>query len=198
MPRWRSWPRGAAAPAPRRSWPTPWQMYAWGLVGYVGGLLGRCGLLGRPLGRTCWGVLSRLVYGVLLNGYYVLGYVRPLTCRRSSRLLRWACRSTFCTASPPPGFSHSSGTRGDVPPDASSQSTTFAGSQVILAGNSLISVVCPMPSAPGRRCPLARHPRPSRACERRPPRRCRDGRLRARGSEGRSCLPRRPPTPPGP
>ena len=60
------------------SW-TPWQMYAWGLVGYVGGLLGRRGLLGRPLGRTCWGVLSGLVYGVLLNGYYVLGYVRPLT-----------------------------------------------------------------------------------------------------------------------
>ena len=58
---------------------TPWQMYAWGLVGYVGGLLGRRGLLGRPLGRTCWGVLSGLVYGVLLNGYYVLGYVRPLT-----------------------------------------------------------------------------------------------------------------------
>ena len=54
---------------------TPWQMYAWGLVGYLSGVL--------PLGRRwtpyVWGVVSALLYGLLLNGWYVVGFVRPLT-----------------------------------------------------------------------------------------------------------------------
>lgn len=60
------------------SW-TPWQMYAWGLVGYVGGLLGERGLLERPAVLYGWGFASGLVYGAILNGYYILGYVQPLT-----------------------------------------------------------------------------------------------------------------------
>lgn len=59
---------------------TPWQMYAWGMVGYVGGMIGDGG---RGEGRTpalrTWALLSGLFYGLVLNGYYVLGYVRPLT-----------------------------------------------------------------------------------------------------------------------
>lgn len=58
---------------------TPWQMYAWGLVGYVGGVLSDHGLLGRPAVLYGWGFASGIVYGLLLNGYYVLGYVKPLT-----------------------------------------------------------------------------------------------------------------------
>lgn len=53
---------------------TPWQMYAWGLVGYVGGLVGE-----RRGPLLAWGALSGLFYGAILNGYYVLGFVRPLT-----------------------------------------------------------------------------------------------------------------------
>lgn len=58
---------------------TPWQMYAWGLVGYVGGLLAEHGLLKHPAVLYGWGFLSGIVYGLILNGYYVLGYVQPLT-----------------------------------------------------------------------------------------------------------------------
>lgn len=58
---------------------TPWQMYAWGLVGYVGGLLGEKGLLECGPVLYAWGFLSGLVYGLILNGYHVLGYVQPLT-----------------------------------------------------------------------------------------------------------------------
>jgi energy-coupling factor transport system substrate-specific component len=58
---------------------TPWQMYAWGLVGYVGGVLADHGLLERRAVLYGWGFASGLVYGALLNGYYVLGYVQPLT-----------------------------------------------------------------------------------------------------------------------
>lgn len=60
------------------SW-TPWQMYAWGLVGYLGGVLADGGLLERRGALYAWGFLSALMYGAILNGYYVLGFVRPLT-----------------------------------------------------------------------------------------------------------------------
>lgn len=127
---------------------TPWQMYGWGMVGYVAGLLAQAGLFG-PLpgsegerqaargersaaacgdaGRAvaaghstgqsqpadddsragcdlaasgslteaqpiadpharahmavlmCWGFMSAMMYGLLLNGWYVIAYVRPIT-----------------------------------------------------------------------------------------------------------------------
>lgn len=60
------------------SW-TPWQMYAWGLVGYLGGVFADRGLLERGGVLYVWGFLSALMYGAILNGYYVLGFVRPLT-----------------------------------------------------------------------------------------------------------------------
>ena len=60
------------------SW-TPWQMYAWGLVGYVAGVLADHKLLEKRVVLYGWAVVSGLVYGAILNGYYVLGFVRPLT-----------------------------------------------------------------------------------------------------------------------
>lgn len=60
------------------SW-TPWQMYAWGLVGYLGGVLSDHGALERAWALYAWGFVSALMYGAILNGYYVLGFVRPLT-----------------------------------------------------------------------------------------------------------------------
>ena len=54
---------------------TPWQMYAWGLVGYLSGVLP----LERRWAPYAWGVASALLYGLLLNGWYVVGFVRPLT-----------------------------------------------------------------------------------------------------------------------
>lgn len=57
---------------------TPLQMYAWGLVGYLGGVLAERGLLSRRWQLALAGILSGLLYGAILNGWYVLGYVRPL------------------------------------------------------------------------------------------------------------------------
>ena len=76
---------------------TPWQMYAWGLVGYVGGALGERGLLERPAALFGWGFLSALVYGLILNGYHVLGYVQPLT---------WQAALLACAASLPLDVTH--------------------------------------------------------------------------------------------
>lgn len=60
---------------------TPWQMYTWGLVGYLSGVLEARGLLGRGHGAALyvWGLLSGLLYGLILNAWYVIGFVRPLT-----------------------------------------------------------------------------------------------------------------------
>lgn len=58
---------------------TPLQMYAWGLVGYVAGVLADVGALERPWAVYAYGLASGLLYGAILNGWYVLGFVRPLT-----------------------------------------------------------------------------------------------------------------------
>ncbi|KUH58186.1 hypothetical protein AUL39_08210 [Tractidigestivibacter scatoligenes] len=58
---------------------TPWQMYAWGLVGYLAGVLGERGLLRRRGALLAYGFLSALFYGAILNGWYVIGYVEPIT-----------------------------------------------------------------------------------------------------------------------
>ncbi|HIY80068.1 MAG TPA: ECF transporter S component [Candidatus Olsenella excrementavium] len=76
---------------------TPWQMYAWGLVGYVGGVLGERGLLDRAPALYVWGFASGLVYGLILNGYHVLGYAQPLT---------WESALLACAASLPLDVTH--------------------------------------------------------------------------------------------
>ena len=65
---------------------SPWQMYAWGMVGYMGGVVADAGLFedsatGRPrrwLLAVC-GLASGALYGAIINTYGVLGFVRPLT-----------------------------------------------------------------------------------------------------------------------
>ena len=58
---------------------TPWQMYAWGLVGYLAGVLAQRGWLDRLPVLYAYGFCSALLYGLLLNGWYVIGYVHPIT-----------------------------------------------------------------------------------------------------------------------
>ena len=58
---------------------TPWQMYAWGIVGYIAGFACRGEGRRARVGVYVWGLCSALVYGAILNGFYVIGFVRPLT-----------------------------------------------------------------------------------------------------------------------
>lgn len=58
---------------------TPWQMYAWGLTGYCAGVLAGRGVFERhPRAVYAWGFFAPLLYGLLLNGWYVVGFVRPI------------------------------------------------------------------------------------------------------------------------
>lgn len=64
---------------------TPWQMYAWGLVGYLGGVLARAGAFQRADGSVrrapllAYGFCSALVYGAVINAYDIVGFVQPFT-----------------------------------------------------------------------------------------------------------------------
>ena len=60
-------------------------MYAWGLVGYVGGALAHAGAFDRADGTVrmpallTYGFASGLLYGVVINAYDIIGFVQPLT-----------------------------------------------------------------------------------------------------------------------
>lgn len=64
---------------------TPWQMYAWGLVGYGAGVLAQAGLFGRgenrlrnrvgSAGLLAYGFVSSVAYGWILNAWSILGFL---------------------------------------------------------------------------------------------------------------------------
>lgn len=58
---------------------TPWQMYAWGLIGYFAGVLADRGLFEKPAVLYAYGFVAPLFYGVLLSSYHIVGFVHPIT-----------------------------------------------------------------------------------------------------------------------
>ena len=58
---------------------TPWQMYSWGLVGYLAAVLAEHGALSKTPALLVYGFASAMLYGLLLNGWYVIGFVHPIT-----------------------------------------------------------------------------------------------------------------------
>lgn len=58
---------------------TPWQMYSWGLIGYLAGILAPKGIFDKTPVLLTFGFLSAMLYGLLLNGWYVIGFIRPIT-----------------------------------------------------------------------------------------------------------------------
>lgn len=58
---------------------TPWQMLAWGLIGFTAGVLRKTPFMRKKVFLITFGVVSAFLYGWLLNLHYTLIYVRPLT-----------------------------------------------------------------------------------------------------------------------
>ncbi|MCI2241165.1 ECF transporter S component [Adlercreutzia faecimuris] len=58
---------------------TPWQMYAWGLVGYLAGVLADAGLLERRGVLMAYGFASGLLFGLLMNSWTLVGFTHPIT-----------------------------------------------------------------------------------------------------------------------
>lgn len=58
---------------------TPWQMYAWGLVGFLAGAFFYGRRKSTPLGVVLiFGCVSSLCYGFLLDSWHVVGFISPL------------------------------------------------------------------------------------------------------------------------
>lgn len=58
---------------------TPWQMYSWGLIGYLAGIFASRHLLSRRFFLLGFGFLSGLLYGFILNSWYIVGFIHPIT-----------------------------------------------------------------------------------------------------------------------
>lgn len=56
---------------------TPWQMLGFGAVGALAGLLGRRGWLRGRLRLCVYGAAAGYLYGVIVDAFYILGYVEP-------------------------------------------------------------------------------------------------------------------------
>lgn len=89
---------------------TPWQMYAWGLVGYVGGALAHAGAFDRADGTVrmpallTYGFASGLLYGVVIDAYDIIGLFNRSRGRVPWRVLPPPYRSISRTALRPACF----------------------------------------------------------------------------------------------
>lgn len=76
---------------------TPWQMYAWGLVGYGVGVLYTFRWFQKPVMIYAYGLASGLLYGFILNGWFAIGFIHPFNM---------AALVTACVAGFPFDLSH--------------------------------------------------------------------------------------------
>lgn len=58
---------------------TSWQMYAWGLMGYIAGALAPTRLFRRPWAVLAYGFVASFGYGFLLNSWTLFSFVQPVT-----------------------------------------------------------------------------------------------------------------------
>lgn len=59
---------------------TPWQMYGFGLMGYLAGVLADHGAFERRPLLYVYGLLAPILeYGFLMNSWYIIGFVNPIT-----------------------------------------------------------------------------------------------------------------------
>lgn len=57
---------------------TPWQMYAWGMIGLTAGFLGQTWILQSRLGRCIFGFIVGIAFGWIMNLWFVVGAIQEL------------------------------------------------------------------------------------------------------------------------
>lgn len=58
---------------------TPWQMIAWGLIGFFAGIFQKKRWFQHRWVLYTFGMLSGILFGWLMNLWYLVGYVNPIT-----------------------------------------------------------------------------------------------------------------------
>lgn len=72
---------------------TPWQMYAWGLIGWLAGVLAASGAFKRQWPIYVFGAVAGLLYGFFLNMWSFIGFYHPQTI--AELLVLWAAAIPF-------------------------------------------------------------------------------------------------------
>lgn len=80
---------------------TIWQMTAWGMMGYLGGVFQKKGWFRSRLVLYSFGFLMSICFGWLMNFQYLFGYVNPLT---------WEAVALSCVSSLPFDLAHAAST----------------------------------------------------------------------------------------
>jgi energy-coupling factor transport system substrate-specific component len=57
---------------------TPWQMYAWGMIGLTAGMLGKTWLMRTKAGRCLYGFAVGILFGWIMNLWVIIGLVQEL------------------------------------------------------------------------------------------------------------------------
>lgn len=59
---------------------TPWQMYGWGVMGFVAGAFAEKGALrpDRKLGIYIYGIAASFLYGLLLDSWFIVGFIADI------------------------------------------------------------------------------------------------------------------------
>lgn len=80
---------------------TPWQMFAWGLIGFLAGLLSKRGLLKKKWQLIVFGAACGFIYGWILNIWSGAGFVYGLS---------WQSYISLCITSLLPDAVHGTAT----------------------------------------------------------------------------------------
>ncbi|HDR8180990.1 TPA: ECF transporter S component [Bacillus thuringiensis] len=58
---------------------TPWQMFSWGMIGFISGLLRNTFLMRKLWGRLLYGLFVGFLFGWIMNFWGLLGFIREAT-----------------------------------------------------------------------------------------------------------------------
>ncbi|MDQ0972361.1 energy-coupling factor transport system substrate-specific component [Neobacillus niacini] len=58
---------------------TPWQMYAWGMIGLTAGFLGKTWIMQSKIGRCIYGFIVGIAFGWIMNLWVVVGVIQDLS-----------------------------------------------------------------------------------------------------------------------
>jgi energy-coupling factor transport system substrate-specific component len=58
---------------------TPWQMFAWGLVGFLAGLLKNTRLMNKAWGQMIFGFLAAFLFGWIMNVWMIVGFINEVS-----------------------------------------------------------------------------------------------------------------------
>ncbi|MDQ1004943.1 energy-coupling factor transport system substrate-specific component [Neobacillus niacini] len=57
---------------------TPWQMYAWGMIGLTAGFLSKTWIMQSKIGRCIYGFIVGIAFGWIMNLWFVVGVMQDL------------------------------------------------------------------------------------------------------------------------